>query len=240
MDRKVNTNVLMFGAWAALGYLGLLCIGWWGLAGFVPPMDPNTPAADVARYFQDNAVRFRAGMVITMFGAMMAMPLGATAAYFISRIEGFIGPLTMLQIMGAVGMAVLTFYPPMWWLIASFRPERPEAITLMLSDASWMQWVGGLTIYYPTIVTIAIASFMDGSDHPVFPRWFGYANLWLVLLLLPGQMIFFFKTGPFAWNGLIAFWVAFSVFALWFPLAFYLLRKAVLRLEAAQRAAGAT
>ena len=47
-------------------------------------------------------------------------------------------------------------------------------------------------------------------------------------------MIFFFKTGPLAWNGLIAFYLAFLVFAMWFPVAFYLLRKAVLRLEAAR------
>jgi hypothetical protein len=237
MDKKVNTKVLMFGAWAALLYLGLLCIGWWGFAGFVPPLEPTTPANDVAGYFQEHSFRLRAGMVITMFGAVMAMPLGATAAYFISRIEGFVGPLTMLQIMGATGMAVLTFYPPMWWLIASFRPERTAEITLMLSDASWLQWVGGLTIYYPTIITIAIAAFLDKSEHPAFPRWFGYANLWMVLLLLPGQMIFFFKIGPFAWNGLIAFWLAFSVFGLWFPVAFYVLRKAVLRVASQQEPA---
>ena len=118
----------------------------------------------------------------------------------------------------------------MWWLIASFRPDRPEALTLMLSDAGWLQWVGGLTLYYPTIITIAVAAFIDKSPQPVFPRWFGYANLWVVLLLLPGQMIFFFKTGPFAWNGLIAFYLAFIVFAAWFPLAFYILRKAVTKL----------
>ena len=235
MNNKVNTRVLMFGAWGALLYPGLLIIGWWWMAGFVPPPEPNDTAADIVNRFNGNLFGIRAGMVITMFGAMMAMPLGATAAYFISRIEGFVGPLTMLQIMGAVGMAVLTFYPPMWWLIAAFRPDRAADLTLMLNDASWLQWVGGLTIYYPTITTIAIAAFLDKSETPAFPRWFGYANLWLILLLLPGQMIFFFKIGPFAWNGLIAFWLAFSVFGLWFPVAFYLLRKAVLRVEAEQK-----
>ena len=232
MDHQVNTKVLMFGAWGALGYPVLLCIGWWWMAGFVPPPEPTLGAAQMAARFEQNLFGIRAGMVICMFGALMAMPLGATAAYFISRIEGFFGPLSMLQIMGAVGMAVLTFYPPMWWLIASYRPERTAELTLMLSDAAWLQWVGGLTIYYPTIVTLAIAAFIDKSPEPAFPRWFAFVNLWLFVLLLPGQLIFFFKSGPFAWNGLIAFYLAFTVFALWFPVAFYLLRRAVLRLEA--------
>src|ERR1700756_2467694 len=111
----------MFGAWAALLYPGLLILGWWGLAGFVPPPPPGAATQEIVTYYQAHAVAIRAGMVLAMFGAMMAMPLGATVAYFIRRIEGFPGPLTMLQIMGAVGMAVLTFYPPMWWLIALFR-----------------------------------------------------------------------------------------------------------------------
>ena len=234
MNDKVNTKVLMFGAWGALLYPGLLIIGWLWLAGFVPPPPPTASAEHIVDIYQHHAVAIRAGMVITMFGAVMAMPLGATVAYFISRIEGFFGPLSILQVMGAVGMAVLTFYPPMWWLISIYRPERSAELTQTLSDAGWLQWVGGLTIYYPTVIVIAVASFLDKSPEPVFPRWFGYANIWLVILLLPGQMIFFFKTGPLAWNGLIAFYLAFLVFAMWFPVAFYLLRKAVLRLETAQ------
>jgi hypothetical protein len=234
-ERGVNTHVLMFGAWAALLYPALLIIGWWLMAGFVPPPPPRTPSQEIVGYFQEHAVLIRAGMVVAMFGALMAMPLGAAVAYFIRRIEGFVGPLTMLQVMGAVGMAVLTFYPPMWWLIAVFRADRsPEELTRMLNDAAWLQWVGGLTIYYPTIITMAIAAFIDRGPVRAFPRWFGYVNLWLVILLLPGQMIFFFKTGPLAWNGLLAFYLAFIAFGLWFPVAFTVLRRAVLRVRAEQ------
>jgi hypothetical protein len=227
VDRKVNVNVLMFGAWAALLYPGLLILGWWFLADFVPPPKPTAGAQEILDHYHSHTTRIRAGMVIVMFGAVMAMPLGATVAYFIRRIEGFTGPLTLLQVMGAVGMAVLTFLPAMWWLIALFRLDRSAELTQTLNDVGWLQWVGGLTIYYPTIVTMAIAAFIDKSKRPTFPRWFGYLNLWLFVLLLPGQMIFFFKTGPLAWNGLISFYLAFVVFGLWFPVAFYVLRKAV-------------
>jgi hypothetical protein len=234
VDRKVNVNVLMFGAWAALLYPGLLILGWWFLADFVPPPKPTAGAQEILDHYHSHTTRIRAGMVIVMFGAVMAMPLGATVAYFIRRIEGFTGPLTLLQVMGAVGMAVLTFLPAMWWLIALFRLDRSAELTQTLNDVGWLQWVGGLTIYYPTIVTMAIAAFIDKSKRPTFPRWFGYLNLWLFVLLLPGQMIFFFKTGPLAWNGLISFYLAFVVFGLWFPVAFCVLRKAVRGVRAEQ------
>jgi hypothetical protein len=241
VERRVNTQVLMFGAWAALLYPGLLILGWWVLAGFVPPPQPSAPAQELVAHYQTHGVAIRAGMVVAMFGAMMAMPLGACVAYFVRRIEGFTGPLTMLQIMGAVGMAVLTFYPPMWWLIGLFRPDRsPQELTRMLSDAAWLQWVGGLTIYYPTIITMAVAAFIAKDGSRYLPRWFGYVNLWLVVLLLPGQMIFFFKSGPLAWNGLFAFYLAFVAFGLWFPIAFVVLRRAVHLVRAEQTAETST
>jgi len=231
MNKKVNTKVLMFGAWSALFYLGLLCIGWWLIAGFIPPHLPTSNAEQVANLFAQDSMRIRIGMVITMFGAAMYIPLGATITFFISRIEGFFGPVSFLGLGGCICAAVLTFYPPMWWLIGSFRPDRPVELTLLMNDAAWIQWVGGLTIYYPSIVAITIAAFMDDSKDPAFPRWFGYFNAWVFVLLLPGQLIYFFKTGPFAWNGLLAFWVAFSVFAVWFPVTFHLLRQAILKME---------
>lgn len=87
---------------------------------------------------------------------------------------------------------------------------------------------------------MAIASFLDKSEPRIFPRWFEYVNIWLIMLLLPGQMIFFFKTGPLAWNGLIAFYLAFIVFGAWFPVAFHVLRKATLRVRAEQELNAAT
>jgi hypothetical protein len=234
MPERVNIPILKFGVWAALLYPGLLILGWWFLADFVPPLEPSASATEVVDHYSERTTGMRAGMVIVMFGAAMAMPLGATVAYFIRRIEGFVGPLTLLQVMGAVGMAVLTFLPAMWWLIALFRPDRNPELTQTLNDAGWLQWVGGLTIYYPTILTMAIAAFIDKSERPAFPRWFGYLNVWLFALLLPGQLIFFFKTGPLAWDGFLAFYVPFIAFGLWFPIAFYVLRKAVRGVEAEQ------
>ena len=33
--------------------------------------------------------------------------------------------------------------------------------------------------------------------------------------IVPGGFAYFFRTGPFAWNGLLAFWIAAGAFFVW-------------------------
>jgi hypothetical protein len=55
----------------------------------------------------------------------------------------------------------------------------------------------------------------------------GYANLWLMVGLLLGIFIPFFKTGPLAWNGVIGFWVVATAFFVWVFLMWSLTVRAI-------------
>ncbi len=48
-------------------------------------------------------------------------------------------------------------------------------------------------------------------------------------LLTPGLIMPFFKTGPFAWDGLIAYWIPAFVFGGWFYFMAYHMIKAINR-----------
>jgi hypothetical protein len=77
-------------------------------------------------------------------------------------------------------------------------------------------------------ITVTIVALAGKSQNPVFPRWFGYQSIMTLVGLLPDQMLFFFKTGPFAWNGILGFWVPLTMFGSWFVTMFVLLRRAAL------------
>jgi hypothetical protein len=157
------------------------------------------------------------------------MPWTAVLAHQISRIEGCIGMMTWCQVMAGTCNVLLTFYPPLLWLIISFRPDRPVELTYMANDTAWLMFVGGLTPLLPAVITIGIAALRQQQEPAIFPRWVGFFNFWCLLLFLPGQAMFFFKNGPFAWNGLLAFWLPIGVFSIWFPVMFLILKKAVYR-----------
>ena len=54
------------------------------------------------------------------------------------------------------------------------------------------------------MVIIAIAIFRDANSTPTFPRWVAYYNLYAALGMCPASLMGFFKTGPFAYHGVLA------------------------------------
>lgn len=229
MIASTQSSIRMFGAWCGVGYIVSLLIGWWVFAGFLPAPPPTTTPEEVAAMFQNNATFIRIGMVIVMFSALIFIPFAATIAHFLARIEGGPGVLSYCAVIGGCGNMVLTFYPAVWWLAAAFRPERAAELTYMVNDMAWLQFIGGVSMYDAIPLAIAVAAFCDKSPNPVFPRWSGYFNIMIVLAILPDQLLFFFQTGPFAWNGIFGLWIPLVLFGGWFLTIFWLLRRAILR-----------
>jgi hypothetical protein len=49
----------------------------------------------------------------------------------------------------------------------------------------------------------------------VLPRWVGYMNIWCAMIFVPAGAIVFTKTGPLAYDGLLALYIPLGVFFLW-------------------------
>ena len=58
----------------------------------------------------------------------------------------------------------------------------------------------------------------------------------MAFLFAPSCLLTFFKTGPFAWNGLLSFWVAAGAFGAWFLVMTPLMVRAAARVEDENRA----
>lgn len=97
-----------------------------------------------------------------------------------------------------------------------------------------------LILPWPPIVgqlgALSVAIFSDRRAEPLFPRWFGYFNVWVALLLLPASAIIFFKTGPLAWTGVIGFWIPAAVFGVWYIVMTVILLRAISAEATSERA----
>jgi hypothetical protein len=235
MNGLISRRIELVSAWSGIAYISLLFIGWFLIAGFVPMHRPSAGAAEISAIFHADSVRIRIGMVVVMWAAVCMIPFGALIAHHVSRYEAPGRILTYMFVMAAFANAMLTFYPPLWWIIASYRATvRSVELTYLLNDIAWLQFIGGLSLIMPMFVVIPICALSDKSSTPLFPRWVGYFNMWLFVLVLPGQLLFFFYDGPFAWNGLFGIWLPLAGFVAWFLVTFHFLRAAALRRGAAR------
>jgi hypothetical protein len=203
-------------------------IGFWVVGGLVPPPSPNDTAQQIATFYAENATRIRVGLMISMLGAGLAFPFTVAIFLQMRRIEGAIGPMSLTQLVTGLMNGPLFILPMIALSAATFRAADADvSATESLHDLGWLAFVGIPAPAVIQLTAIAIAGFRDKSPNPVFARWFAYFNVWCALAFIPGILVICFRTGPFAWNGIIAFWIPLTVFASWFFVTAYVLLKAL-------------
>jgi len=191
-------------------------IGLWPAAGFFPPHEPTATAAEIAAIYQANPNGIRLGTVLFLFAAALFLPMVAAISAQMRRIESQGTPvLTYIQLGAGIAATLFFVIPAMFWTVAAFRPDRDPEITQLFNDMGWMFFVMPFTLPFVQNLAIGFAALTDTSPRRVYPRWLGYFNLWSAVLFIPGGLLTFFKTGPFAWDGLLAFWIPAIVFSLW-------------------------
>jgi hypothetical protein len=62
---------------------------------------------------------------------------------------------------------------------------------------------------------LALAVAWDDQTHPVFPRWIAGFNVAIAVAVAPAGFAGLARSGVFAWDGFVSFWVKNIAFALW-------------------------
>jgi hypothetical protein len=202
-------------AWCGPLLMVLFIVGFGPVAAFLPPPSPQRDAHSIAAFYEHNATRIHVGLWLTTIAAALFAPWVVAVTMRLRAIEGRLTPLAFLQLaLGAI--FVLEFiFPLMIWQAAAFRPGETPDITYRLNDLGWLMFVGVVSTGVLEAAVIGLAVLADTREEPILPRWLGYLNLWCALLFVPGGLCVFTKTGPLAWNGLLAWWVLLVAFAVW-------------------------
>lgn len=99
---------------------------------------------------------------------------------------------------------------------------------MLMNDFAWMTLLMTVSTFAVQNFAIGCAILGDKNVQPIYPRWMGYFTFWVGVSFVPGVMLIFFKSGPFAWDGLFSFWLPFTAFFAWFQLMFVFMRKGII------------
>ena len=196
-------------------------------AKWLPVPSPSLTQAQVAAMYLENATAIRIGMVQFMICTMFMCPLIGVISLQLRRIEK-VNPLwTYTQISAGTILALMVIIPAVLFLANAYRPDKPPELTYMMNDVCWMFAIMPWPPGFMQCFAIGMAILDDKSAKPIFPRWLAYLNFWVALSFLPGTFIPFVKSGPFAWNGLLSFWLGATTFGIWFIVMVWALLRAI-------------
>ncbi|MET0547443.1 MAG: hypothetical protein ABWZ40_14160 [Caulobacterales bacterium] len=179
----------------------------------MPPLPPTLSAEEIAAIYRNNNVGIKLGAVFMVLATMLLLPWTAAISAVLEQADKPLRALSKTQL----ASGVLAFTPLMFasfmFACAAYRPERSADLIYLMNDLGWIVLVMTPGAIQPLAIGLAIL--FDKSANPLFPRWLAYLNLWLGTLFAGGVLNPLFKTGPFAWNGIIAFWIPAGIFSIW-------------------------
>jgi hypothetical protein len=215
-------------AWGGVVFAVLFGIGFVGIAHFVPPLHPSDTAVQTAALFRENTNTIRTGLLVCYVGCAFFLAFGASISGQTRRIVGVPASLIHLQVAAFSSAVLLVAGPLMIWWTAAFRPTEtaPETIQ-MLNDFAWICFLVGWVPFVTWYMATGAAILCDTSTTPVYPRWAGYLGIVLGLGQTSASFLIYFKTGPFAWNGIFSWWLPATEFFLWFVVVSALTIKAI-------------
>lgn len=234
--RPVELRLQRIGAWCGTVMIVVYGTSFSGVARLFPPLSPTSSAEEITGFFVDHKLWVRFGVAGSLLALALALPFLAALVLRIRRVEGRFGMLSMTQLFAATVFVPALLFPLFFLAVAAFRPEtRPAETTLMLNDLFWLWFIGIVGTIVMQNITLAIASFIDRTDPPTFPRWYGYLNLWVAMLSLPGAVVVVFNDGPLAWNGVFAFYIPGVALTAWLFGTTYVMVTSIRAQEAAER-----
>lgn len=190
--------------------------GMFVISGFLPPPSPTLSELEVANLYRENRTSIIAGLTMAFVGTGFMLPPCIIGSVFMSEVEEGFPYFAFLQGLCALATVLFTALPNFVWMAAAFRVERAPELIAMLHDLGWIMWATPSWGFAFQLLCLAVVGLKDNRAEPFIPRWMSYLAIWLALGMTATPLVPFFTVdGPFAWNGLFSFWIAFFSPVVW-------------------------
>jgi hypothetical protein len=226
MSERGQTIIIIW----ALIFMAIFGLAWITLLQMVPPPSPALSPEAVAAFYAENSFKIKLGAMIASWVSAPMVPFSVVVAVQMARLETGFPIWSALSFAGGILMSMFLVFPPIIWGVAAFTPERAPELTAMLNELANLTLVTTDQFFIFQMIPITYVALNYPADaNTAFPRWLGWFILWVAIAFEVGAIAFMTKTGPFAWDGVIVFWMPFTLFFLWVPLTSIMMLRALKR-----------
>ncbi len=182
------------------------------LGRIMPPQTPTSSLEDIVTFMQSPNLLWATTLLALSLGlffmsgglvvAQMKRMAGVSPAYRYACLAGMI-----------VGSIPGCIFPMICFSLGAFRPDHSPETMAFLYDVGFLAFVGSLGCFALQYLVFAVAIFLDKNE--IFPKWLGYVTIWCFVTELVAAPVWITRTGPFAWDGLLSFWLGTLIFVVW-------------------------
>jgi predicted membrane protein len=193
----------------------------------MPPPKPGLTQQEIVAFVESNARSMQSAWVLLSLTLGFASLSSGLIVTQMKRMRG-VSPALAYAYLAVLAVAALPgcLFCGLMFALAAFRQREPQVVAL-LYDMGMLSFVGSLGCFVTQYLVFAIAIFLDRRG--IFPKWLAYMSLWGIVTELVAIPIWIFRSGPYAWDGLISFYLGTVIFVVWEICLIICLYKAIKR-----------
>jgi hypothetical protein len=227
------------GLWCNFVFVALTAIGWLGIAHFILPAPADLGLQGTKVWFSEtHHWGVLIGCSIFYVAAGILTPGSVAFGLMLSKIEGRRPLWSITTAVCGVFISLIIFFNCCAWMVAAYRPQTAPDVIQSWYDWAWFAFLLGWIYLALEMVATGAVEMMDDRAEPMVPRWFSYATFLGAFCLLGAAGPAFFQSGPFAYHGLLAFYLPVVIWAAYLMMTSWFMIRSVNR-EIEARGAGA-
>jgi hypothetical protein len=227
LPRTSNVRTQQMALWITGASLVILLIAYAAFPGFWPPMSPQLSAGEVATFYREHTAWIRFSMITFNMCGIMLLPLFGVLVVQMKRMTNQSQAFAYVFLSATVSSSTIFALADVFFATAAFRPNRDPEIVLVLNDLGWLVFVAPVGMALVQMAMLALAIYHDNGPGAIFPRWVGHFSVAVAIAMAPSTLSVTFDSGPFAWNGVISFWLRNIAFGTFVLVMLVTLRKAI-------------
>ncbi|MES2682005.1 MAG: hypothetical protein V4650_00660 [Pseudomonadota bacterium] len=205
----------------------LTAVGWLGLAHFWMPAPADLGLEATKVWFTET---HRSGVIVgcSLFyiAAGLLTPGSIQFGIMLAKIEGRWPLWSLTTAVCGTFISLIVFFNACAWLVAAYRPETSADVIQSWSDWAWFAFLLGWIYLSIEMLSTAMVELQDERPTPMVPRWFTWFTIAGGVAIITAAGPAFFKKGPFAYHGLLAFYMPVVVWGIYLNLtAWYMYRE---------------
>lgn len=239
MQQQENLTSQKVGLWCTYIFAALTVVGWLGIAHFYAPVPADAGLEATKQWF---TVEHRWGTIIgcSIFYVACGFltPGSIQFAIMLAKIEGRWPLWSITTGVCGIFISLIIFLNACAWIVCAYRPETGADVIQSWYDWSWFAFLLGWIYLAIEMICTAVVELMDKREQPMIPRWFTWLTFAGAASLLTAAGPAFFQSGPFAYHGLLGFYLPMLVWGTYLLGTTWFMLKELDRPQDARVAAG--